>query len=63
MIASFLSHLDYDLRGFKYWILASETLPTTTNAYSPLWYSSLGQNSIVTSLESSALVSRSERLW
>ena len=43
----------------KFQILASQTLPTTVNAYSRLLHSSLGQNSIVTSLDSSALLSSS----
>ena len=59
MIASLLSGLDSDLRGFKDQILASETLPTAVNAYSRLLHSSLGQNSLVTSLDSSALLSSS----
>lgn len=56
MIASLLSGLDSDLCGFKDQSLASETLPTAANAYSRLLRSSLGQQSTVTSLESSALV-------
>lgn len=48
MLASLLFCLDYDLRGFKDLMLVSETLPTTTNAYSRLLSSTLGQKSIVT---------------
>lgn len=48
MLASLLFGLDYDLRGFKDQMLVSETLPTTTNAYSRLLSSMLGQKSILT---------------
>ena len=42
MITSLLTILDSDLRGFKDQILASETLPTTANAYSQLLHSIIG---------------------
>lgn len=57
MIVSLLFGLDSDPCGFKDQILASETLPATTNAHSRLFRSSLRQHSTVTSLKPSALVS------
>ena len=61
MMASLLSGLDPELRGFKDQILASDTLPSAANAYSRLLRSSLGQaqSTVGSSLSSSALVSSS----
>ncbi|KAF7136371.1 hypothetical protein RHSIM_Rhsim08G0157900 [Rhododendron simsii] len=63
MLASLLFGVDSDLKRFKDQILASETLPTATNAYSCPSRSSLGQSSSaprsVALPDSSALVSHS----
>lgn len=56
MIATLLSSLDSNLGGFKDQILTNETLPSIVNI-SRLLCSSLGQNSIDTTLDSSALIS------
>lgn len=59
MIATLLSGLNPSLSGFQDKIIASEKLPTASNAYSRLMRSTLGQSSTVTPMETSALVSSS----